>query len=142
MKLLEKVNVPGLECSLCELKGKCTDADCKKDYYWISPKLLGTIEEFLSTISNVTRRTLAEEVWKWSEERLKEETLQTLLKWSMEEMNRTLGTDEWQETKETLMYTGPDNYSLEKPRNQQESIKRAWWSLVKYQYSKRYGDRV
>lgn len=138
MKNLEKVNVQGNNCIKCSLRGKCPEKTSCHDHYWMEPKLLGNINDFLGTIGNLKKRKMAEEVWVWSENRLKQGKLQPWLKWTMEEMNRTLGTDEWEETKETIMYTGPDNYLMEKPRDQQEKIKQAWWLLVKYQYNKRY----
>ena len=101
-------------------------------------KLLGNLEDFLGTLENPKKKEMAKEVWLWSEKSLEEGKLQGWLKWSLDEMHRTLGTPEWKETKETIMYTGPDNYQMNKPRKEQDWIKRAWWNLVKYQYNDTY----
>lgn len=138
MKNLEKVSVEGNNCIRCALRGKCPEKTSCSDHYWMEPKLLGNIDEFLGTIGNQKKKEMSREVWLWSEERLKQGKLQPWLKWTMEEMHRTLGTEEWAETKETIMYTGPDNYLMNLPREKQGLIKICWWTLVKYQYNKRY----
>ena len=138
MKNLEKVNVKGNNCLKCALRGKCPERTSCRDHYWMEPKLLGTLDEFLGTIGNKKKKETAREVWLWSEDWLNKGKLQSWLKWTMEEMNRTLGTDEFKEAKEIMKLTGPDNYLMNKPRGHQEYIKQACWLLVKYQYNKRY----
>ena len=104
----------------------------------IGRKLIGKKEDYLNSGKDSELLNL---VWNWVEKKVNEEG-KLYLQWALVSMKENLGTPNWKEAKEDMLYYGPDNFQLNLPRNRQEQIKLYWWKLVKYQYNtlKEKGD--
>ena len=91
-------------------------------------ELKGTLEEYQKTIR---RKDICKLIWEWT----KKKNYIYYVNLGISMMREAVGTDKWIETRDDIRYCGPDNYSLNLPREDQGDVKFAWLKLIKYQFS-------